>query len=829
MADINVKAVLAKLNTSEKIDLLSGIDFWHTKGFPEHGVPSLRLSDGPNGVRGTKNLAGVPAACFPCGTALGATFSVPLLEEAGRLMGHESIAKGAHILLGPCINMQRSPLGGRGFESLSEDPVVAGLGAAAMIRGIQKTGVVATIKHFVCNDQEHERGLYDAVITERALREIYLRPFQIALKEGGKGGPGAVMTAYNKLNGRHVSEHKILSEVLRGEWGWEGLVMSDWFGTYSTSGSINAGLDLEMPGPTRWRGGNLLHALRSNKVSYKTLDERAEEVLRVVKRCAASNIPENAPEGTIDTPETAALLRKLAGESIVLMKNEKEVLPLAKDKSASSPTLTVIIGPNAKVSVFCGGGSSSLNPYYAVSPFDGISNCLSTEPQYTVGCYAHKELPILGPSLTTTKSGSTPGVTFRSYTEPPSVENRKAVDEISLTKTDMLLLDYKRPAITSPLWYADLGLCVYGTAKLYVDSKMVIDNETAQRQGSVFYGCGTVEEKGIIQVTKGASYHIKVVFASAPTNKLGAGGVVRFGGGGIRIGGCPIMDPKMEIEKAKIMAEKADQVIICAGLNADWEGDGADRANMELSGHMNKLISTVAAANPNTVVVMQAGTPVEMPWISEVSALVHAWYGGNETGNAIADVLFGQVNPSGKLPLSFPIRNEDNPAFLNYRSERGRTLYGEDVYIGYRYYEMTKRDVLFPFGHGLSYTTFSLSNLKVAQEDQAVVVSLKVKNTGRVAGAEVVQVYVAQKAPLIRRPKKELKGFTKIYLEAGEDRVVSVELVTREAACLWDEARASWVVEKDTYEVIVGNSSAGGEGTLRGSFDVKESFWWNGL
>lgn len=241
----------------------------------------------------------------------------------------------------------------------------------------------------------------------------------------------------------------------------------------------------------------------------------------------------------------------------------------------------MIIGPNAKVSVFCGGGSSSLNPYYAVSPFDGISKCLSTEPQYTIGCYAHKELPILGPSLTTTKSGSTPGVTFRSYTEPSSVENRKAVDEISLTKTDMLLLDYKHPAITSPLWYADvegwltseedgefeLGLCVYGTAKLYVDGKMVIDNETDQRQGSVFYGCGTVEEKGIIQVTKGASYHIKVVFASAPTNKLGAGGVVRFGGGGIRIGGCPIMDPKMEIEKAKIMAEKADQVIICAGLN----------------------------------------------------------------------------------------------------------------------------------------------------------------------------------------------------------------------------------------------------------------------
>ncbi|KAE9375366.1 glycoside hydrolase family 3 protein [Stipitochalara longipes BDJ] len=828
---IDVEDVLSKLNNVEKVSLLAGADWWHTVALPKHGVPAIRVSDGPNGVRGTKFFNGTKAACFPCGTALGATWDTELLHKAGVAMGHESKAKGSHVILGPTINMQRSPLGGRGFESLSEDPVLAGLGAAALVNGIQETGVVATIKHFVCNDMEHERNGTDAIITERALREIYALPFQLVVKESQ---PGCFMTAYNKVNGLHVSENpKILRDMLRGEWGWKGCVMSDWWGTYSTSGAANAGLDLEMPGATKWRGEMLLQAVGVNKVPQHVLDERVRNVLNLVNRCAASKIPEYAEEKTADTPETAALLRKIGGESIVLMKNDNNVLPLKKDKK------TLILGPNAKIATYHGGGSASLAAYYAITPFDGISAQLTSPPSYTAGCYAHKELPLLGTLLKTDKGA--PGVTFRAYNESPSVKERELCDEIVLDKTEFLLMDYNNPKLNT-LWYADiegyltaeedsdfeLGLGVYGAAKLFVDGKLLIDNDTKQTKGTLFFHCGTVEEKGILSVKKGQKYHIKVEFASAPASKLDQGSNVLFGGGAARIGGAKVIDADKEVKHAAELAKDADQVIICAGLNADWETEGSDRENMSLPGHMDALISAVSAANSSTVVVMQSGTPVAMPWASSVKGLVHAWYGGNETGNAIADVLFGNVNPSAKLPLSFPKRLQDNPAFLNYRTERGRALYGEDVYVGYRWYETLDLPVLFPFGHGLSYTTFTFSDLKVQKTDKELKVLVKVSNTGPLAGAEVVQVYTSQKNPSIRRPKKELKGFKKVFLEKGESKVVEVVIETKYATSFWDEIRNAWVSEKDTYEVIVGGSSEE-TGAVKGSFDVPKTTWWNGL
>ncbi|KAG4220892.1 putative beta-glucosidase I [Phytophthora cactorum] len=330
MADINVDQVLKKLSMSDKVDLLAGIDFWHTKDLPEHGIPSLRLTDGPNGVRGTKFFNGIKAACFPCGTGLGATFNLELLEEAGRKMGEEAKVKGAHAILGPTINMQRGPLGGRGFESLGEDPFLAGLGAAALVRGIQSTGIQATNKHFVCNDHEHKRNAVQAIITERALREIYALPFQLVVRDSN---PGSFMTAYNGVNGTYCSENpKLLDQVLRGEWGWDGMVMSDWYGTYSTTEAALAGLDLEMPGPPRFRGEPLKFNVSTGKVRTHILDQRVKAMLEFIKKCAASGVKENAPEGTADTPETAELLRRIGNEGIVLLKNDKSVLPLKKDK-----------------------------------------------------------------------------------------------------------------------------------------------------------------------------------------------------------------------------------------------------------------------------------------------------------------------------------------------------------------------------------------------------------------------------------------------------------------------------------------------------------------
>lgn len=430
------------------------------------------------------------------------------------------------------------------------------------------------------------------------------------------------------------------------------------------------------------------------------------------------------------------------------------------------------------------------------------------------------------------------------YNEPAGEVNRQCVDEVVVPKTELLLVDYYNTKLKSNKWYADfegsfvpdedreweLSLIVHGTAKLFVNGELVINNAENQVQGEAFFGMATIEVKGRVAMKKGETYNIKVEFGSAATSPLSDAGVV-FGGGCLRVGGCEVIDPKQEIAKAAALAKDAEQVIICAGLNADWETEGNDRDSMDLPGYLDEMIAAVAEANPNTAVVMQSGTPVTMPWIEKVPALVQAWYGGNETGNCIADILFGDANPSGKLSLSFPVHLRDNPSYLNFRAEGGRTLYGEDVYMGYRYYEYLEKPVLFPFGHGLSYTTFAFSNLSVEEKDGKVTVKVSVKNTGSRKGAEVVQVYVAPKQKAkINRPVKEMRGFDKVELEAGEERVVTVEVETKYAASYWDEGRKRWCAEKGAYEVVVGNSSQDKEGvTLRGEFSVGETFWWSGL
>lgn len=828
---VNLLPVANGLECELKVS--SGIDHWHSASVPRLGVPTVRVSDGPNGVRGTRFFNGQPAACLPCGTGMGATWDKRLLQRAGVLLGEETRAKGAHVLLGPTVNMQRSPLGGRGFESFSEDPVLAGVCAASVVNGIQETGTTACIKHFVANDQEHERMAVNVIATERALREIYLLPFQIAVKDSN---PKSFMTAYNKVNGTHVSENrKYVQDILRGEWGWEGLVMSDWYGTYSTSEAVNAGLDLEMPGPSRWRGQVLSHALLSKKITRFTLDQRVREVLKLVSRAIKTGIPENAPETARDIPETAELLRKLSADSIVLLKNQRNVLPIQRNKSVA------IIGPNAKNTAFCGGGSASLQPYYVVSPFEGITQ-KAPDAQYTVGCTAYQLLPLLGPQLRT-ENGAT-GVTFKAYASPPTETGSEPVEVLTIPDTYMYLSDYSHPKLTEDLWWAEVegffsaeedcdfqfGLTVFGTGKLYIDDELVVDNETKQRNGGSFFNVGTVEEIGVKRVVKGQKYKLKVTFASGVTSKLAdADGVVSFGGGGIRIGGSKVLDPEEEIKKAVELAKRVDQVVLCVGLNSDYEQEGHDRQHMDLPTLSDRLVQEVAAANSNTVVVVQSGTPVSMPWASSVAGIVHAWYGGNETGNAIADVLYGDVNPSGKLPLSFPARIEDNPAYLHFSSERGRVLYGEDVFIGYRWYEATKKEPLWCFGWGLSYTSFLLTDLKIANDTELgqIVVIVTVRNEGTLDGAEVVQVYVSQRHPSIRRPCKELKGFEKIFLEAGESAVVEIRLERKYATSFWDEERDMWIEEADTYDVLVGNSSR--ETPLRGTFSLNTTSWWSGL
>ncbi|KAM3565920.1 hypothetical protein ARSEF4850_001069 [Beauveria asiatica] len=794
MANLDVDAVLKKLTLTEKVELLSGIDFWHTKALPKHGIPSIRMSDGPNGVRGTRFFNGVPAACFPCGTALGSTFNQELLEQAGKTMGDEAIAKSAHLILGPTINMQRSPLGGRGFESIGEDPFLSGLGAAALVRGIQSTGVVATVKHFLCNDQEDKRMGVQSIVTERALREIYAMPLQIAVRDAR---PGAFMTAYNGINGTFCSENiKCLDDMLRKEWGWNGLIMSDWYGTYSTNDAIKAGLGLEMPGPSRFRGDALQFNVSTGKPFIHHIDDRVRQVLNLVKKVSSLPIQENGPETTLNTPETAALLRKIGNERIVLLKNDDNILPFSKEKK------TLVLGPNAKEATYHGGGSAALRAYYAVTPLTASVRSSAAS------------LPSLSVHIPT---ASCPFWETSSRTLTASVAS---IGGSSTSLTVMLIASNPK---VNDVWYADMegslvadedctyeiGVVVSGTAKAFVNDQLIVDNATKQVAGNAFFGASTREERGRVEMKKGETYHFRIEFGSAPTFTLKGDAYVP-GHGSLRVGGCKVIDDQQEIQKAVQLAREHDQVIICAGLNADWETEGADRASMKLPGVLDQLIAEVAAANPTTVVVMQTGTPEEMPWLSQTKAVLQAWYGGNETGNCIADTIFGDSNPSGKLSLSFPKRLQDTPAFLNFRTEAGRTLYGEDIYIGYRYYD--------------------LSNLSVVVADGKISATVRITNTGQREGAAVAQMYIQPKQPArINRPVKELRGFAKVELEAGASRTATISELEKYAAAYFDEERDQWCVEAGDYDVVVSDSSVVTDNTPRAAITVPETYWWSGI
>ncbi|KAJ6007445.1 hypothetical protein N7540_011421 [Penicillium herquei] len=830
IANADIEKLIKQLTQEEKISLLSGEDFWHTVPIPRLNIPSIRLSDGPNGVRGTHFFSSVPAACLPCGTAIGATFDRDLALEVGHLLAAEAKAKGAHVILGPTINIARGPLGGRGFESYSEDPYLSGILAGHYCKGLKERNVSATLKHFVCNDQEHERMAVNSIVTDRALREIYLLPFMIAI---ALGKPDAVMTAYNKVNGLHAAENpELLQSILREEWGWDGLVMSDWFGTYSTSEAIKAGLDLEMPGPPRWRGGALAHAITSNKISLNTLNDRVRAVLKLVQKASKSGIPQRAPETQLNRAQDRALLRRIASEAIVLLKNEGNILPLDKNKKVA------VIGPNAKIAAYCGGGSAALNPYYTVTPFQGISNSAAAGVEFSQGVYAHQMLPLLGKQMCT-EDGKT-GFKLSIFNEPPSTSTRKPLEERHETDSMIIFMDYDHPDLQS-IWYADaegyfipeesglydFGLTVHGTGKLFVDGKLVINNADKQRAGVSFFGSGTLEEIASLELKAGQKYQILTQWACGKTSTFRVPGVVDFGHGGFRIGACKQLSPQAGIEEAVRVAASMDQVILVAGLSGEWESEGEDRANMSLPPYTDELIEKVLKVNPNTVIVMQSGTPVEMPWINEAKAVLHTWYGGNETGNGLADVVFGDVNPSGKLPLTFPCKVKDNPTFFNFRSEGGRVLYGEDVYVGYRYYDGLEIEPLFPFGHGLSYTSFTLSDLNLNPESEKMLqVNCKVRNTGSRKGAEVVQVYVVAVSPPIRRPTKELKEFRKITLEAGTEQEISIPLDIVRATSFWDEKSNSWCSYEGTYKIMVGTSSRGE--FLEGSVDVSETEYWSG-
>ncbi|KAK6461969.1 beta-glucosidase [Scheffersomyces coipomensis] len=840
---LDVDYLIEELTIPEKISLLAGKDFWHTVPIPRLGVPSIRVSDGPNGIRGTKFFNGVPSNCFPCGTGLAATFNKDLLVEAGELMGKEAKMKGASVILGPTCNIVRSPLGGRSFESYSEDPLLSGIAASSVVKGIQNEKVVACLKHFVCNDQEDERKNVDTLLTDRAFREVYLKPFQIAIRDVN---PKALMTSYNKVNGEHVSQSTaILQDILRKEFKYDGTIMSDWFGTYSIKESLDAGLNLEMPGPTRFRQAiQTLHAVQANQISESVIDENVRYVLNLVNEGLKAEIPDDVVESANEDPAAGELLRKVGDESIVLLKNEGNILPLSKSAVKGQEKIAVI-GPNVKAAQDSGGGSASLAARYKITPWEGIKNKIAeggntVTLDYALGAFLDRNLPDVG-SILIAEDGEA-GIDARFYKHPPGYKgDRFLLETYKLSTSQIFLSDFKSERLepNDILFYADLtgtfvpdetaeyefGASCLGTAQVFVDDVLVADNKTKQTKGDAFFlGMGTREERGSIQLEKGKSYNVRVEFGSAPTYTLPDGPVEA---GGVYFG-IRIKSPaEVEINKAVALAKTVDKVVIVAGLSKEWESEGFDRPDMEIPGYTNQLIEEIVKVNPNVIVVNQSGSPVTFPWLDKVPALVHAWFGGNELGNTIADVLFGDHNPSGKLSMTFPKRLQDNPSYINFGATNGRVWYGEDVYVGYKYYDKVGLEPLFPFGYGLSYTSFKFDDLVVKSNEENVNVTVNVTNTGKLEGAEVVQIYIQAENPIVNRPVKELKDFAKVNLLAGESKSVELEFSIKEATSYWNGSKHSWQSDKDTYKVLVGTSSADIE--LVGTFTTHSTFNWTGV
>ncbi|KJA20349.1 glycoside hydrolase family 3 protein [Hypholoma sublateritium FD-334 SS-4] len=848
-AQADIDAVVANLSTQEAILLTAGEGFWHTQAVERLGIPAVKVSDGPNGIRGNHFFMGTPAKCLPSSTALGATWDTELVQEIGlKLIAEEAKLRAASIVLAPTCNIQRNPLGGRSFESFSEDPFLSGIIAAAYVKGVQSGGIGTTIKHFVANDKENDRNAYDSIVGPRALREIYLMPFMLAQKYAK---PWAYMTAYNRLNGTHASENNfLLQDVLRGEWGFDGMRVSR-FGTYSVDLALNAGLDLEMPGDNKWRTIDLTtRSIVARKVTARTIKARARKVLELVKKCAAGApdvLDGDGLERTVDSPESNALLQKAGAESIVLLRNENGVLPL----SPTTLKKVAVIGPNAKAIVLSGGGSAALKASFFVSPYEGIVKALKeagTEVVYSEGARANKTAPSLDYDMLTLDGRRGWIGSWYNHLSDDSFEVADLIREQYIDET-RLFISTSYPKGITKRWTLKLrgqlkprekdctfefGLTVAGRGKLYVDGNLVIDNWTRQRRGEDFFGSATVEEYGQYDLKAGVKHDILVEFCNVRGPADGdEDELVMDSNPGIRLGGAEVQDVDMLISSAVELASEADAVIVVVGLNGEWETEGYDRKTLALPGRTDELVAKVAVVNPRTVVVTQSGSAITMPWNEAVPAIVHAWYLGNASGDAIADVLFGKHNPSGKLSLTFPKREEDIPSFGHFHSEDGKVRYGEDLYVGYKHYQHRSLAPLYAFGHGLSYTTFTLSaltlsNVIVANGDFALTASVNVTNTGSTVGSEVVQAYISLPTSSdLTHPPLQLKGFAKARDVAPGSTATVVIKFDKYAVSYWSELYHTWAVEKGVYGLRVGTGSD--KLLLETTFEVLTAFEWRGL
>ncbi|HLX86301.1 MAG TPA: glycoside hydrolase family 3 C-terminal domain-containing protein [Terriglobales bacterium] len=708
--ETRVRDLLGRMTAEEKASLLSGANWMQSVAIPRLGIPSIKMADGPAGIRNWTGPSSVTnssktsftSTSFPSGIALAATWDPATAQSVGQAIGQEMRAIGRDMILGPTVNIQRVPLWGRNFEGYGEDPYLTAHMSVAYINGVQSEGVIATVKHFAANNEEFERHRMDEAIDERTLQEIYFPAFRAAVE----AGVWSVMSAYQKINGVYCAENpSLLKKTLKEDWAFKGFVVSDWGSTYSTAPTVNAGMDLEMPGGEAARtwlttdnpkksgnGGDWLSTakvmpeLAAGRISPATLDDNVSRILRILFVSGIFDRPQIAP-GEIDTPAQRAVARHAAAESIVLLKNAGNLLPLDPSKIKT----LAVIGPNAAVAATGGGGSSLVRSNHVVSPLDGIKERAGKDSQIAYAL------------------GATP---------------------FSTTRTGAVTEDEEK------------------------------NKETPEARE---------------QLRK----------------------------------------------EAVDLASKVDAVILIVGDNARVESEGFDRKTLDLPAGQDELIQAVAKANHNTVVVFNAGAPVNVSrWVNQVPAVVDAWFGGQEMGHAIADVLFGDVNPSGKLPFSFINDFKESPAFGHYPGEDLHVKYAEGIYVGYRYFDKNNIKTQYPFGYGLSYTDFEYSDLKIepGKDASAFEVSMQLRNRGARAGAEVVQLYVHDGHASVDRPVKELKGFQRVELAPGKSATVSF-MLDKSSLAFFSTQKKDWVAEPGTFDVLLGSSSA--DIRLKGSLELQ--------
>ncbi|KAI1440171.1 beta-glucosidase B [Annulohypoxylon stygium] len=847
-----IQSLLEALTLEEKCHLVAGKNMWETCNIDRLGIKSLKTTDGPAGVRGATWIDGTHTTYIPCGISLAATFDLDLVERVGTILGAETRSKNSHILLAPTMNISRSPLGGRNFENFGEDPYLTGRMATSYVRGVQERGDVgACVKHFVANDQETRRFNMDQQIDERTLREIYLKPFEMALRDAR---PWTVMTSYPKINGSHADCSTFLRDILRGEWGFDGLVMCDWGGLNDTVKSMIAGTDLEMPGPPIRYGKNLAQAVRAGMVSEKEqVDASVQRLLELLGRVGLlDNVEENVAaekegkvkktrEGSSDLPEFRALTRKAASEAIVLLKNSSGVLPLQPKKIKK----LAILGPNAKKPTTGGTGSAAVNPYYITNPYDSISaEALEQNPDIQIsfsrGILTNLQPPLAGDILKTPDGAATglrvdffAGHEFQGTVVGSSNWQNSIIFMMSDGDTPEVLRGkphcYRATGVLTPIASGtyDLSLSSTGKAKLFIDDALVIDNSEWTQTGGTFMNCGSKNQMATLELEAGRAYNFRVDNIVVPPPVPPHDNTLFHTVSGLRVGVELRIDEQALFDEAVATARDADAVVLVVGHNNDTEKEGTDRTSLSLPRRTDELVTAICAANPNTAVVTQSASAISMPWVESAPAIVHAWYQGQENGNALADVLLGHVNPSGRLPVTFPRQLEDHGSYRWFPgdAERDYAEYGEGVLVGYRWFDAKDIEPLWPFGFGLSYTTFEISDVKVdgmikvgsGESTQRVIVSATVTNTGCVDGAEVIQLYMSP-SPVIKEKGREaaprsLVGFCKLAITTGKSETARIELDS--SAVSWfdvEETKGSsssgqWRVDKGTYQCHVGMNS----------------------